>query len=208
MSFNLVIEVLVVSSPESTNSKPNGNPSFNLVIEVLVVSSRLSGVGIHRESQFQSRNRGSCRFKALNLANTTVEAFGSFNLVIEVLVVSSKYDVLIAVTGLCFNLVIEVLVVSSLGAVDGGGAGLGKLWFQSRNRGSCRFKHSFLPLKVVMMRRFNLVIEVLVVSRMTFQHCKRQAKHTSFNLVIEVLVVSRSLQRLPGHKPRLSVSIS
>ena len=64
-------------------------------------------------AEFQSRNRGSCRFKA------TAEFLyysipQSFNLVIEVLVVSSRH----AADALpnCVNL------------------------FQSRNRGSCRFK--------------------------------------------------------------------
>ena len=86
---------------------------------------------------FQSRNRGSCRFK-----RTPLEA--------------RMYNY----TG--FNLVIEVLVVSSVNMtlyIHPGGK------FQSRNRGSCRFKEVKLVIKRNDAESFNLVIEVLVVSR-------------------------------------------
>ena len=100
---------------------------------------------------FQSRNRGSCRFKTDYTAHVELTGTYRFNLVIEVLVVSSYFQAFNDVTVHCqvfsFNLVIEVLVVSSLLA-------------------------SFnLVIEVLVVSRcracgrFNLVIEVLVVSR-------------------------------------------
>ena len=67
LSFNLVIEVLVVSRVPM-------NPCFGMVT-----------------SKFQSRNRGSCRFKT-SVANWATPPRTCFNLVIEVLVVSSTND--------------------------------------------------------------------------------------------------------------------
>ena len=67
--------------------------------------------------------------------------------------------------------------------------------FQSRNRGSCRFKAVSGGRIVACHDSFNLVIEVLVVSR-GIQPCEANTYH-GFNLVIEVLVVSR--QRLVIH---------
>ena len=70
--------------------------SFNLVIEVLVVSSRSGSFVMFTLVpliSFQSRNRGTCRFKSD--VRSQLGGYISqcrFNLVIEVLVVSSgKY---------------------------------------------------------------------------------------------------------------------
>ena len=89
---------------------------FNLVIEVLVVSRRQLDAGC------------------------TAEEAEGFNLVIEVLVVSrlsTGYPLKARIS--CFNLVIEVLVVSSS---DDGSASqaYSVAVFQSRSRGTCRFK--------------------------------------------------------------------
>ena len=63
----------------------------------------------------------------------------------------------------CFNLVIEVLVVSRVSAVKS--SVLGSVVFQSRNRGTCRFKIGSIRVRnVITIQGFNLVIEVLVVS--------------------------------------------
>ena len=88
-------------------------PGFNLVIEVLVVSSWCN-------------------------AQVLFSQCHCFNLVIEVLVVSSEDRAGIGEEQQCFNLVIEVLVVSSWIGIDIGDAAIE---FQSRNRGSCRFKY-------------------------------------------------------------------
>ena len=64
--FNLVIEVLVVSSIQYRKSLPCPTTiRFNLVIEVLVVSSTNNRIRVKPviTRQFQSRNRGTCRFK-------------------------------------------------------------------------------------------------------------------------------------------------
>ena len=61
--------------------------------------------------------------------------------------------------------------------------------FQSRNRGSCRFKYPSVSRRRDPDTCFNLVIEVLVVSR-TATYRGGGSKPASFNLVIEVLVVS------------------
>ena len=111
--FNLVIEVLVVSRAVVVGVLIDHYLSFNLVIEVLVVSSPRPNIPICCLLLFQSRNRGSCRFKS-DKPTFTWTLGGGFNLVIEVLVVSSGITVYVPIartTG--FNLVIEVLVVSS-----------------------------------------------------------------------------------------------
>ena len=113
--FNLVIEVLFVSSQCLFYLTMPKLMSFNLVIEVLVVSSR-----------------GFLRTSSLLIV--------SFNLVIEVLVVSRKCPApqIFSRADSSFNLVIEVLVVSSLGYTF---RRMGTPFpFQSRNRGTCRFK--------------------------------------------------------------------
>ena len=64
----------------------------------------------------------------------------------------------------CFNLVIEVLLVSSIGGDPA--SGVGGDAFQSRNRGSFGFKGKCTKTTPLLVNyRFNLVIEVLLVSR-------------------------------------------
>ena len=67
--FNLVIEVLLVSSGASSHESQHLF-RFNLVIEVLLVSrmrpSKVSTVGL----SFQSRNRGSFGFKHMGVDGT------------------------------------------------------------------------------------------------------------------------------------------
>ena len=75
-----------------TASSSAGYPrhqSFNLVIEVLLISScgRFKPRAPRERSQFQSRNRGSFDFKLLSPSAQRVPLF-SFNLVIEVLLIS------------------------------------------------------------------------------------------------------------------------
>ena len=71
--FNLVIEVLVVSRKEIQTIGVGWN-RFNLVIEVLVVSSKTPRPAGASNLPFQSRNRGSCRFKPVGVpANARVD---------------------------------------------------------------------------------------------------------------------------------------
>ena len=87
----------------------------------------------------------------------------------------------------CFNLVIEVLLISSLTRPIG--TSFLCILFQSRNRGSFDFKSRADMASARVGLGFNLVIEVLLISR---------EKHVivfdwlacSFNLVIEVLLIS------------------
>ena len=62
--------------------------------------------------------------------------------------------------------------------------------FQSRNRGTCRFKETQEAKHWAEVGSFNLVIEVLVVSRLSARQQWLLVRFR-FNLVIEVLVVSR-----------------
>ena len=157
--------------------------------------------------QFQSRNRGTCRFKVALLAVKKACDRHRFNLVIEVLVVSRAKSHSAIPDLSSFNLVIEVLVVSS------------HLAPRHCHCHNCGFNLVIEVLVVsrtqhprrVQLRgvRFNLVIEVLVVSSdkypVTLQQSAIQA--LSFNLVIEVLVVSRLIKVLPAIKNN-AVSIS
>ena len=63
-------------------------PCFNLVIEVLLISSREDVAYRVRVFRFQSRNRGSFDFK-LRVITLPIDDLICFNLVIEVLLISS-----------------------------------------------------------------------------------------------------------------------
>ena len=92
---------------------PNRYLSFNLVIEVLLISSHQRRPQERHLRRFQSRNRGSFDFKLVCVFVCVCSVCG-FNLVIEVLLISSKGAVFNEYTGeVCFNLVIEVLLISS-----------------------------------------------------------------------------------------------
>ena len=163
--FNLVIEVLVVSSFPALGVRPRAWIGFNLVIEVLVVS----------------RLKYHFRLKS---------HLHSFNLVIEVLVVSRALRSPSRKRCMsCFNLVIEVLVVSSWTFWHGIRKGVVSKWFQSRNRGTCCFK------KIVTCRcSLEFLFQSRNRGTCCFKNYNgglRRASHASFNLVIEVLVVSR-----------------
>ena len=134
---------------------------FNLVIEVLVVSRFRLLPKSERVALFQSRNRGTCRFKLENYGQTFhVVLFQSRNrgtCRFKPMNLSSRAYRLTS-----FNLVIEVLVVSR--RVEHG-QHTHCLSFQSRNRGTCRFKSTHIHLSGGRLKiGFNLVIEVLVVS--------------------------------------------
>ena len=65
-SFNLVIEVLLISSPVAAASPVLLAQSFNLVIEVLLISREsFSSSACAIALRFQSRNRGSFDFKRI-----------------------------------------------------------------------------------------------------------------------------------------------
>ena len=117
------------------------------------------------EASFQSRNRGTCRFKIIVVCRQVrMHGFQSRN------------------RGTCrFK-------------CHNGNFQRDPLLFQSRNRGTCRFKER-LPAfrKTCRTYSFNLVIEVLVVSSMLVSLWLLILDR--FNLVIEVLVVSRHNQK-------------
>ena len=62
--------------------------SFNLVIEMLLISSPLGSLAREREIEFQSRNRDAFDFKTV-LGKALHTDGRSFNLVIEMLLISS-----------------------------------------------------------------------------------------------------------------------
>ena len=109
--FNLVIEVLLISSPHR-HATVTYDHSFNLVIEVLLISSEVRPKQGGRVSWFQSRNRGSFDFKLILRPQHLSPP--CFNLVIEVLLISSPRRRGQHLRHHRFNLVIEVLLISSL----------------------------------------------------------------------------------------------
>ena len=62
-SFNLVIEVLLISSLTYLKMVAQPATCFNLVIEILLISSQDAPYGTVRDYMFQSRNRDSFDFK-------------------------------------------------------------------------------------------------------------------------------------------------
>ena len=112
-SFNLVIEVLLISRLHKNYNVIPKKKRFNLVIEVLLISRTRGNPRYVEADQFQSRNRGSFDFKAGLLHEMHLNSLGSFNLVIEVLLISS--------------------VSRRINNLE-------QIQFQSRNRGSFDFK--------------------------------------------------------------------
>ena len=169
LSFNLVIEVLLISSILGIWQMKIIS-CFNLVIEVLLISRRRATRGMRSiKNKFQSRNRGSFDFKP----------FVSFH----------AYSYWI---GQGFNLVIEVLLISRFEGHTH--TSIAKVLFQSRNRGSFDFKLlETVNHKIRINDCFNLVIEVLLIS--SFGRWKQRTHRSvrSFNLVIEVLLISRAV---------------
>ena len=162
LSFNLVIEVLLISSLVQPESQESTCDRFNLVIEVLLISRKSrNGIG-YTSKWFQSRNRGSFDFKHLDIAVRLHQQ-------------------------LCFNLVIEVLLISSHSVPNQLYAEA--MSFQSRNRGSFDFKTASARWSPVENASFNLVIEVLLISRS--DTIPPDIPNSCFNLVIEVLLISR-----------------
>ena len=116
-------------------------------------------------------------------------------------------------SGSCFNLVIEILLISRHNSQQIGS--ISRILFQSRNRDTFDFKRrSTATQPKSKQHRFNLVIEILLISRnntthlllnnrQTFQSRNRdtfdfknarpvRCRHRlrSFNLVIEILLIS------------------
>ena len=165
-SFNLVIEVLLISSLRSANasivpsgmfqSRNRGSFDFKLGFCTLPVCVTL---------EFQSRNRGSFDFKTLfsgsytDLTNKPFQSRnrGSFDFKV------TSVPLLLSSTRFRFNLVIE-------GSFD----------FKTAWACSCNFIKS----------SFNLVIEVLLISRVTDSKSNILTCENRFNLVIEVLLIS------------------
>ena len=136
---------------------------FNLVIEVLLISSTFTANKQLYRVKFQSRNRGSFDFKTI-IEDGKEREIISFNLVIEVLLISSQAALYAhCPLSYCFNLVIEVLLISSqtksASVMDIYRFNLViEVLLISRLR--CLF---IRPM--AWTSRFNLVIEVLLISR-------------------------------------------
>ncbi len=64
------------------------------------------------------------------------------------------------------------------------------LWFQSRNRDTFLFKVKNVPLLINKAESFNLVIEILFFSSVSFVVCQHLIDLDRFNLVIEILFFS------------------
>ena len=187
--FNLVIEVLLISTWMTFTMTHETPISFNLVIEVLLISTKNGCIFACMEFLFQSRNRGTFDFY-IEMPDSIQLLVDSFNLVIEVLLIST----LIFRTGRhwtqCFNLVIEVLLISTATRKE-----LREYryqLFQSRNRGTFDFYVLSSQICLSALSCFNLVIEVLLIST-RLDVCWIGLGRIRFNLVIEVLLISTHL---------------
>ena len=148
---------------------------FNLVIEVLLISRK--GARLNTSpcfTTFQSRNRGSFDFKAryLGISEKMMFSFQSRN--------RGSFDF----------------------KVFGGGiVERRRSKFQSRNRGSFDFKPIQPHKHNSRYTRFNLVIEVLLISRKRFRSWSLR-RWSRFNLVIEVLLISSIFPSGTGEVPK------
>ena len=125
------------------------------------------------DPRFQSRNRGSFDFK-WHLVRSFCIVCRRFNLVIEVLLISSQSRLLCQYRGLQFQ-------SRNRGSFDFKSSLIFMTnsctsWFQSRNRGSFDFKPSASVASIPVDHRFNLVIEVLLIS--SRQRVKRSKPHS------------------------------
>ncbi len=148
---------------------------------------------------FQSRNRGSFDFKLIppfvSRASIKFQSRNRGSFDFKFMVVSLVYQ-----NSCGFNLVIEVLLISSW-TNPSNAFPRGTPMFQSRNRGSFDFKFKFRQANLLLLYRFNLVIEVLLISRVPPRGFSMPAAKAGFNLVIEVLLISR-----PGHSRWITYS--
>ena len=185
-SFNLAIEMLVISGDTRFSHLPCRGRRFNLAIEMLVISGTLpSGRLRLSDTWFQSRNRDACHFRATRVLpqKSRVSTFQSRN------------------RDACH-----------FRAGTRRRNGTTSVRFQSRNRDACHFRgfprgvsSSFSAVSISQSRclsfqdeqlkrqireyqRFNLAIEMLVISGTPPQHQPR-LQHC-FNLAIEMLVIS------------------
>ena len=137
-SFNLVIECLLISTLSiCVQALPAAR--FNLVIECLLISTQPGSLRTTIYLMlFQSRNRVSSNFYCMK-TKEAVAPLISFNLVIECLLISTKIE--FPVPSLHYN-----------------------TEFQSRNRVSSNFYERAIKDTFLLFIRFNLVIECLLIS--------------------------------------------
>ena len=86
--FNLAIEILVISGLSRT-LRDIPLSRFNLAIEILVISGAVLALQQTLPDGFQSRNRDSCHFRRTPL-DSTRHTHNRFNLAIEILVISGS----------------------------------------------------------------------------------------------------------------------
>ena len=145
--FNLAIEMLVISGIDSACWPARQFQSFNLAIEMLVISGcapqrRLPPVCFQK---FQSRNRDACHFRAAALgAQRRRIKFQSRNRD-ACHFRASGYPYVSAVGQDSFNLAIEMLVISGSGCYECVGSAF--VSFQSRNRDACHFRAGPIPAR-------------------------------------------------------------
>ena len=182
--FNLAIEMLVISGTDGTAHR-RLQPCFNLAIEMLVISGEEAGLVTRQLFSF------NLAIEMLVISGYADDAAGiypkaCFNLAIEMLVISGPRCELRVRRSRSFNLAIEMLVISGsrrrvveatathrvsisqsrclsfqVKRLNEWGAAN---WFQSRNRDACHFRSSPHCLEGFQDTRFNLAIEMLVIS--------------------------------------------
>ena len=177
---------------------------FNLAIEMLVISGNPSEWNNAAMPQtFQSRNRDACHFRTPATSAVAVK-------LVQVSISQSRC--------LSFQGIAMLILVSAY------------LSFQSRNRDACHFRRRRAQCDRTADPRFNLAIEMLVISGVSqsfgsvppdkFQSRNRDACHFratatpadaetshSFNLAIEMLVIS-GRERFARPRTTTHVSIS
>ena len=112
--------------------------SFNLAIEILVISGKKGTCRVAVPYWFQSRNRDSCHFRCNAVVSPCTSIILRFNLAIEILVISGSSVQHVRNRSVCFNLAIEILVISGMKCLVC--AAPLNPGFQSRNRDSCHFR--------------------------------------------------------------------
>ncbi len=144
--FNLVIEILLISSLRAIAEALINKYRFNLVIEILLISSSFTFSNDRsRVSTFQSRNRDTSDFKSAvtkSSGNGCASSFQSRNR--DTSDFKYKEYPTTPEEAFCFNLVIEILLISSeMQCAEQ----LTLFAFQSRNRDTSDFKCSKTPQK-------------------------------------------------------------
>ena len=161
---------------------------FNLAIEMLIISGIGFVIGRQRRSEFQSRNRDAYHFRSSchhpspshkfqsrnrDACHFRFGSFGRYMFRIPYINVSISQSRFLSFQAL----------PAQLEKVSGVGS------FQSRNRDSCHFRVVGYNASGLTSVRFNLAIEILVISGSLTSPESREPC-LRFNLAIEMLIIS------------------